>query len=95
MRSWCAARPDAMSWRKWDDEVVVYNELTGSTHHLSAVGSVVFLTLPRHPPGIEMAALVRDVSSHLAIAENPLLMRQVERALAELAELKLAAGSSA
>ena len=44
---WRPLRPDALCWREWDDEFVVYNDDTGSTHHLNALGGEVMLALIR------------------------------------------------
>jgi PqqD family protein of HPr-rel-A system len=94
-RSWRIAEPQALCWRKWADEIVVHNAATGSTHHLSAVCSDVLLTLLQHPAGIDMGALAHDISGRIEISDGPSLSTQIERALAELAELTLASGSPA
>lgn len=38
-----------LSWRVWDGEVVVYNDVTGNTHHLGALASEVFEALLAGP----------------------------------------------
>ena len=92
---WHAVEPRAIAWRQWDDELVVYNDSTGSTHHLSALGGALMLALLRHASGIEMAALVRDIAARDDTVEEALLSSEIERALTELAELRLAACSRA
>ena len=89
--SWHVVAPHALSWREWDGEVVVYNDATGSTHHLGPLGGSVLSALHRHPSGIDMASLVRDVSNHAVVAEPAELPAAIEHTLAELAALKLAA----
>lgn len=93
--SWHAAEPHALAWREWDDEFVVYNDATGNTHHLSALGGDVLLALLRHPSGIAMPALVRDIADRIETAGNVILAAEIERVLAELSELRLVACSSA
>jgi hypothetical protein len=36
---------DELSWRCWDDEVVVYDNRSGDTHRLTLSGSALFLKL--------------------------------------------------
>lgn len=38
-----------MSWRAWRGEVVVYNDVTGNTHHLGPLASEIFETLLARP----------------------------------------------
>lgn len=92
---WQPADQKPIAWRLLDDELVVYNELTGNTHHLSALGSEVLLALFRHPSGIEMIELARDIADRTDLAADESLARGVERALAELTELHLARPASA
>ena len=92
---WHAVEPRAIAWRQWDDELVVYNDSTGSTHHLSPLGGALMLALLRQSSGIEMAALVRDIAGRNDTVEEALLSSEIESALTELAELRLAACSRA
>lgn len=93
--SWRAPEPHAIAWREWDDQFVVYNHATGNTHQLSAFGGEVLLALLRRPSGIDVPELVREIADRVETAENTDLAAEIERALAELAELRLAACSSA
>lgn len=93
--SWRAPEPHAVAWREWDDEFVVYNHATGSTHQLSALGGEVLLALLRRPSGIDVPDLVREIADRVEPAESTDLGAEIERALAELAALRLAACSSA
>jgi len=87
---WRGAAPDALGMRVFDDELVVYNETTGSTHHLSVLGSVVMQTLLRHPDGIAFGDLVRAVGDDEGVAVDEALAHAIARALDGLAELALA-----
>lgn len=89
--AWRIPQPEAIAWRDWDDEVVVYDDVSGSTHRLSALGSEVLLALLRHPLGIDFAALARDVTARVEVPTGTPLAAEIERALLQLAELGLAA----
>jgi PqqD family protein of HPr-rel-A system len=91
---WRPAASSAMTWRRFDDELVVYNDATGDTHHLSALGSDVLLALLRHPQGIAMDDLVRDITTRVEVSDNVDLGDAITRALSELALLRLASRSA-
>ena len=87
---WRALSPYALAWREWDDDVVLYNDATGSTHQLGPLGADVLLTLLRHPSGMTMSTLVRDVAQRIEVAGgDTALAGEVERTLAHLAEIRL------
>jgi PqqD family protein of HPr-rel-A system len=87
---WIPAAPNLLESRTWDGEMVVYNDATGNTHHLSPLGSHVLQALLRREPGVGLDALVTDIESGIEAAEALNLRPQIERALNELAELRLA-----
>ena len=91
---WRAVAAQAIAWRQWDDEIVVYHDTNGSTHHLSPIASAVLLALLRHPSGMATASLVRAIAEDFDVA-NMSLEGEIERALTDLANLELAACSSA
>jgi len=82
----------AIAWREFDGEIVVYHDGTGSTHHLGSLGSAVLRALAAHASGIGIGALVHE----LGIEADPHgdaaadAAADVEHALDELAELKIA-----
>jgi len=88
---WRALAPDALASRSWDDEFVVYNDVTGNTHHLSVLGRAVMTMLLSHPSGIALTALVLGIADDAGIAADDELVEAVERTLGHLAELRLAA----
>jgi PqqD family protein of HPr-rel-A system len=93
--SWRAVAPHALAWRRWDDDVVLYNDATGSTHQLGPLGGEVMLCLLRHPAGIDVAALASDMTSILEIPDELQLAAEIQRTLDDLAELQLAERVSA
>jgi PqqD family protein of HPr-rel-A system len=92
---WYPVAPDAIATRHWDDQLVLYTHVTGSTHHLSSLGCDVMLALLRHPAGIRMADLLRDLAGSAENDSTSDLSTDVEHTLAELAALKLAACNTA
>lgn len=93
--SWRAVVPHALSWRRWNDDVVLYNDATGSTHQLGPLGGEVMLCLLRHPAGIDVAALARDMTAIIEIPDELHLAVELRRALDDLLELQLAERVSA
>jgi PqqD family protein of HPr-rel-A system len=92
---WQPSRPQALCWREWDDEFVVFNDDTGSTHHLNALGGEVMLALLRHPDGIGVGDLVRDLESRFETDGDVELSSEIEHVLTQLATLEIAASRDA
>ena len=92
---WRPLRPQALCWREWDDEFVVFNDDTGSTHHLNALGGEVMLALMRHPDGIDVNRLVRDLEQRIETSGDIELGAEIEHTLSQLASLEIAASDAA
>ena len=92
---WRPLRPQALCWRDWDDEFVVFNDDTGSTHHLNALGGEVILALIRHPDGVDVNGLVRDLEERFETPADVELAAEVEHTLTQLAALEIAASDAA
>ena len=92
---WQPLRPQAISWREWDDEFVVFNDDTGSTHHLNALGGEVMLALLRHPDGIGLDDLVQDLEPRFETTGDIELATEIEHTLAQLATLEIATAREA
>jgi PqqD family protein of HPr-rel-A system len=88
---WRPLRPQALCWRDWDDEFVVFNDDTGSTHHLNALGGEVILALIRHPDGVDVNGLVRDLEQRIETSADIELAAEIEHTLSQLAALEIAA----
>ena len=88
--TWRAVSPSTLAFREWDDDVVVYDDSTGSTHRLSAPAAQVLLALLRHPSGIVTDDLVSAIAPSTRIDSDVPVASQVGRVLAQLAELRLA-----
>ena len=81
--------PDALAWREWDGDVVVFNGQTGSTHLLSELGSEVFRWLMAKEHGATAAALAAELADDPADAATD-WTAAVAEVLSEFARLGLA-----
>jgi PqqD family protein of HPr-rel-A system len=88
---WRVVAPSALTEREWNDELVVYNDLDGHTHHLAPLGGKVLLALLEHADGLSGTTLIERVGELLAIDDAPVLAPAVEEALDELGKLGLIA----
>ena len=93
--SWRVVARDALLVREWDDELVVYNDLDGNTHHLAPLGGKVLLALLERPAGLDAATLIADVGGLVGIGDAEVLAPAVDEALDELARLGIVAPADA
>lgn len=89
--SWRIVARDAIAIREWDEELVVYNDLDGATHHLAPLGGKVLLALLERPSGSNAIDLTARVGMLIGIADADVLAPAVEEALDELLRLDLIA----
>jgi PqqD family protein of HPr-rel-A system len=87
---WRPLLPEALCWRSWEDELVLYNDATGATHHLDPLGSEVMRALLAHPQGISEADLASKLAPLVDSAEQAVLRAQISQTLIKLDELQLA-----
>lgn len=88
--TWRAVSPATLAFRQWDDELVVYDDSTGSTHRLSEPAAQVLLFLLRHPSGVVTGDLVSAIAPSTAIDADVSAASLLGQVLATLAELRLA-----
>ena len=89
--TWRVVPPEAIALREWDDELVVYNDGNGNTHHLAPVAGKVLLALLHKPTGLDELELIDSVGAMTEIDEASVLAPVVEEALHELGRLGLVA----
>ena len=87
---WHAETPYALAWRRFDDDVVIYNDATGSTHQLGALAGEVMISLLQSPSGLSFDALVYGLTSQMDVARDVDVAAEVQRTLDELSQLQLA-----
>jgi PqqD family protein of HPr-rel-A system len=56
-RTWRVTPGQTLHWREWDDEVVLYNDLSGSTHLLDGAALDLLQTLLIRPADAGMLAV--------------------------------------
>ena len=89
---WTVPDANALVWRIWDDEFVVYNTASGQTHHLNLLAGEALRSLAASPAnGRE---LVRRLADQFAIAEDSPPLQMTDRLIHELDELGLIAPST-
>lgn len=81
--------PDSIAMQEWDDELVVYNDLDGNTHHLAPVGGKVLRALIEKPAGLNANELIARVGTLIGIDEADVLAPAVDDALDELTRIGL------
>lgn len=87
---WRGVPRDAIAWRRWEGEVVVRNERTGSTHLLAPLAGRILLTLIEADAALgrtEIAACLEgDLAGRLAEEQSA----AVDEVLSEFERLGLA-----
>jgi PqqD family protein of HPr-rel-A system len=68
---WHAVPDDALAWREWGDETVVYNARTGSTHLLNELAGEVLRRLVAAEKGATIEALVAELADEASGAGSP------------------------
>ena len=87
---WRALPDDALAWREWGGEVVVFSEQTGSTHLLGELAGVVLRRLVAAEDGASAAAIATGLSDDPGDAEPAGWTEAVAKVLSEFARLGLA-----
>ena len=52
-RSWAVPPTTKLKWRRWRDELVVFNPASGDTHYLNAVAGAVLAQFERGPATLD------------------------------------------
>jgi PqqD family protein of HPr-rel-A system len=85
--TWRLASAQALHFRSWGDEFVVYNSLSGDTHLLGQVAAHVLTKLQETP--LETPILAESLAPLLQNNFDEELVPEVERLLADLVSLEL------
>jgi PqqD family protein of HPr-rel-A system len=85
---WRIIRPDALSWRCWDGDYVIFNALSGMTHTLDVTAGAVFELALRGPATAD--ELRGRLAAFLGAGAPAALGGAVEETLARLDALGLA-----
>jgi len=87
---WRAVPADALAWREWGNEVVVFNQQTGSTHLLGEFAGEVLRRLVAAEGGATAEALAARLEADPIPADNAGWTRAVAEVLSDFARLGLA-----
>ena len=80
----------SIAWRDLDGDIVVYHDGSGDTHHLGPLAGAAIRALAEHSSGLEFEALIQALHDQHVVAGQNVPADELERTLAELANLKLA-----
>lgn len=59
--TWRIACADALEWRSWDEEIILYDERSDETHHFDIATAGVFEALEEKPASVrDLAAVLAD-----------------------------------
>jgi PqqD family protein of HPr-rel-A system len=86
---WTVPDANALVWRTWDDEFLVYNTASGQTHHLNLLAGEALRSL--EAKAADRCELVRRLADQFGIAEDSSPLQMIERLIGELDELGLIA----
>lgn len=85
--TWRIARGQRLRLRAWQDECVVFNDLSGDTHLLGSAAAIVLTALQAAPAA--SAALAATLAARLGLALDEQLREEVDALLDELANFSL------
>jgi PqqD family protein of HPr-rel-A system len=84
---WRVISNEALHFRSWGNEFVVYNSLSGDTHLLGSAAAQLLLNLQAHPS--DAASLADSLAPHFDVAPGSDLPLQIDQLLTELNVLGL------
>jgi len=87
---WQGVPPDALIWRDWGGDVVVFNQQTGSTHLLGRFAAELLQNLSRCTDGATIGILADGFSDDADLPTDAGLTEAVAGALSDFARLGLA-----
>ncbi len=89
---WTVPDANALVWRSWDDEFLVYNTASGQTHYLNFLAGEALRSL--EVEGARTGELMCRLASQFEIAEDSPPIQMIDRLIRELDELGLIAPST-
>jgi len=84
---WRVIGDDALQFRSWDGEFVVYNALSGDTHILEEAAAQLLLALQRAPA--DVLSLARLLADQWQCELNDEFLREIDMALTDMHALSL------
>src|SRR5208282_5157717 len=90
---WMVPLANALEWRVFDDEFLVYNPASGQTHHLNLLAGEALRSLETEAAHTQ--ELIRRLADQFEIAEDSPSLQMIDRLVREFDELGLIAPSTA
>ncbi len=84
---WRTSSDQVLHYRAWEDEVIVYNALSGDTHLLGLAAAQTLSTLQKLPVNIQ--DLVQKLASLWQAEPDEQMQQEVAEILADLTSLSL------
>lgn len=84
---WRLISDQALQFRSWDDEFIIYNSLSGDTHLLGSAAAHILLKLQQAPSNA--TALTESLAPLLHAEMDDEFVSQIEHILADLDKLAL------
>lgn len=84
---WRTIGDDALEFRRWDEEVIVYNALSGDTHLLAPSAAEILLTLQNET--LDMLSLARLLAGKWQCDPTPDFLDELEMTLSDMHALSL------
>jgi PqqD family protein of HPr-rel-A system len=91
-RCWGVPDANALVWRAWHDEFLVYNTASGQTHHLNLLAGEALRSLEAE--AADVCELIRRLANQFEIAGDSPPLQMMDRLIHELDELGLIAPST-
>jgi PqqD family protein of HPr-rel-A system len=89
---WKVPDVNALVWRVWEDEFLVYNTISGQTHYLNLLAGEALRSLQAE--AAHRCELVRRLADQFRIAEDSSPLQMIDRLIREFDELGLIAPST-
>jgi PqqD family protein of HPr-rel-A system len=83
-RIWTVEAAQALAWRSWEGEMVLYDDRTGDIHHFDVASAAIVERLLSGPRSLqELISLAADKLQVVADSELEAMVREILRVLGE------------
>ena len=81
---WTVEAPEALAWRSWDGEIVLYDDRTGDIHHFDVASTAIFEGILSEPRALrDLISLTADRLQVVTDSELEGMVREILRVLSE------------
>jgi len=83
-RMWTIEAPQALAWRSWDGEILLYDDRTGDVHHLDVASAAIFESVLTGPRSLrDLVASTADRLEVVTDSELDGMVREILRVLSQ------------